>query len=105
MLSLSSANTIVFYSLVTFSIAINTHFASHAEAFAENISPASIFLRPEPRDGYRFFSRCGIESLVRAHSFKRVRGRCGAFTPLGRVAEKLKGSKRGRDAKSAPPHR
>jgi len=63
----------------------------------------TLFLRPEPRDGYAF-SR-GVEwnrSSERIH-FKGVWGRCGVFTPLGRVAENLEGSKRGRDAEAPLP--
>ena len=38
-----------------------------------------------------------------AFLLKRVWGRCGAFTPLGWVAENLEGSKRGRDAEAPLP--
>ena len=61
------------------------------------------FLRPEPRDGYAF-SR-GVESNRSSEriSFQSVRGRCGAFIPLGWVAENLEGSERGRDAMRPSP--
>ena len=78
-------------------------------SIAEGFGPVSythlrtLFSQAAPRDGYAF-SR-GVESRRSSEriSFESVRGRCGDFSPLGWVAENLKGSKRGRDAKRPSP--
>ena len=65
----------------------------------------AFFLRPEPRDGYAFSRLVELRRSFERISFESVRGRCGDFSPLGWVAENLKGSKRGRDAKRPSPRK
>ncbi len=100
---LSSTNAFIFRSLAVFFLQ-QIHICKPLTKPPQRaFLPRPFFLRPEPRDGYAFSRLVESRRSSERISFQSVRGRCGDFSPLGWVAENLKGSKRGRDAKRPSP--
>jgi len=73
------------------------------EASRQALLPRPFFSGPRRATVTLFLAVLNGIARLSAFLLKRVRGRCGVFTPLGWVAENLEGSKRGRDAEAPLP--